>query len=65
MNLYGGRPGLFHMYGMSRTPKDAENLEILDTLITSASNSLKGMVIDLKLRQLVQADPALTAWMMS
>ena len=65
MDLYGGRPGLFHMYGMSRTPKDAENLEILDTLITSASNSLKGMVIDLKLRQLVQADPALTAWMMS
>ena len=65
MDLYGGRPGSFHMYGMSRTPKDAENLEILDTLITSASNSLKGMVIDLKLRQLVQADPELAAWMMS
>ena len=65
MDLYGGRPGSFHMYGMSRTLKDAENLEILDTLITSASNSLKGMVIDLKLRQLVQSDPELAAWMMS
>jgi hypothetical protein len=65
MDLYGGRPGLFHMYGMSRTPKDAENLEILDTLITSASNSLKGMVIDLKLQKLVQSDPELAAWMMS
>lgn len=65
MDLYGGRPGSFHMYGMSRTPKDAENLEILDTLITSASNSLKGMVIDLRLHQFVQSDPELAAWMIS
>lgn len=65
MDLYGGRPGSFHLYGMSRTPKDGENLEILETLITTASNSLKGMVIDLNLQQIVQSDPELAAWMAS
>lgn len=62
MDLYGGRPGSFHVYGMSRTPKDAENLDILDTLITTASNALKGVVVDLQLHALVEADPLLAAW---
>jgi hypothetical protein len=62
MDLYGGRPGSFHVHGMSRTPKDTENLEILDTLITTASNSLKGIAIDLELTEIIKSDPILSAW---
>jgi hypothetical protein len=29
MDLYGGRPGQFHLHGMNGTPKEGENLEIL------------------------------------
>ena len=37
MDLYGGGPGHFHLHGMSRTPKDLENLETINTLINSAA----------------------------
>jgi hypothetical protein len=65
MDLYGGVPGRFHLGGMLGTPKDNENVEILDTLVTTASNCFLGMVQDLDLRKLVQADPILRTWMQS
>jgi hypothetical protein len=64
MDLYGGRPGFFHVNGMRGTPKDRENLEILDTFITTASNTLKDMVVELQLDSLVKADPQLSDWML-
>lgn len=63
MDLYGGTPGRFHFAGMLGTPKDQENIEILDTLVTTVSNCFLGMVQDLDLRSLVQADPILRTWM--
>lgn len=63
MDLYGGRPGYFHLNGMSRTPKDVENIQILDSLVTAASNCFKAMTHDLKLHDLVKSDPRLKVWM--
>jgi hypothetical protein len=62
MDLYGGTPGGFHMNGMRGTPKDNENIEIIDTMITSASNCFKGMVQGLELKSIVSADPMLSEW---
>jgi hypothetical protein len=62
MDLYGGRPGRFHLRGMSGTPKDAENLEVLDTFLTVANTTFILMVQGLDLRSLVQSDPLLAEW---
>jgi hypothetical protein len=53
MDLYGGTPGRFHLAGMRRTPKDDENIEILDTMIRSASLCFMGLVQALKLQAIV------------
>lgn len=63
MDLYGGRPGRFHLDGMRGTPKDAENIAILDSMITMASLCLKGVVQGLKLHQIVSSDPVLVEWL--
>jgi hypothetical protein len=62
MDLYGGIPGRFHMNGMRGTPKDGENIKILDTMITSASNCFLGVVQGLNLRPLIGSDPMLAKW---
>lgn len=62
MDLYGGKPGRFHLNGMGGTPKDAENIETIDTMIQSASNTFKGMAQELELRSIVSADPMLIEW---
>jgi hypothetical protein len=62
MDLYGGRPGRFHLRGMSGTPKDAENLEIIRTCIVTAANAILSMVLHLHLRALVDSDPVLADW---
>jgi hypothetical protein len=62
MDLYGGRPGRYHLRGMSGTPKDRENLAMLDTFITTASNSFVLMIQGLNLRALIDADPVLAKW---
>jgi hypothetical protein len=62
MDLYGGRPGRFHLRGMSGTPKDHENLATLDTFITTASNSFVLMIQGLNLRALIETDPVLANW---
>jgi hypothetical protein len=47
---------------MSRTPKDAENLEVLDTLITTASLCFVGLAQGLQLRSVINSDPLLVRW---
>jgi hypothetical protein len=63
MDLFGGRPGRFHLRGMRGTPKDRENLEVLDTFITTASTTFAIMVQSIpKLRVAAMADPTLHRW---
>jgi hypothetical protein len=62
MDLFGGRPGHFHLKGMRGTPKDAENIETLDTLITSASNCFIQIAQALRLRDVVNAERILIEW---
>jgi hypothetical protein len=62
MDLYGGTPGHFHLYGMSNTPKDHENVELLETLSTTASNCFIGIVQALQLHSLVDSDQSLLDW---
>ena len=63
MDLYGGLPGRWHLRGMSKTPKDRENLETLDTFITTASTTFVIMVQGiLQLRELVLRQPQLRQW---
>jgi hypothetical protein len=62
MDLYGGRPGRFHLRGMSGTPKDAENIAMLDTFLAVADTTFILMVQNLDLRTLVRSDPLLAEW---
>ncbi len=62
MDLYGGRPGHFHLNGMRNTPKDLENLQMIDALITSASLCFVHLVQGLDLRPLLSGDPVLVDW---
>lgn len=63
MDLYGGTPGRFHLNGMRHTPKDRENIETLDTFITTASTTFVIMVQSIpELRTAVLSDPALYEW---
>jgi hypothetical protein len=62
MDLFGGRPGRFHLNGMRGTPKDLENIEIIDTLIKTASNCLVQIAQGLKLRSLIDSDKILADW---
>lgn len=62
MDMYGGRPGRFHLRGMSGTPKDAENLETLRSCIETATNAMVIMIQSLRLCDLVEADRVLKAW---
>jgi hypothetical protein len=62
MDCFGGRPGKFHLRGMSGTRKDAENLATIDSFITTASNSLIFIIQGLGMRALLQSDQALARW---
>lgn len=62
MDLFGGRPGRFHLRGMSGTPKDNENIAILGTVIVSASLCFMAVVQRLELYHLVSADRLLSNW---
>ena len=62
MDLYGGTPGRFHLHGMSGTPKDDDNLAVLETFIETASNTFVLMIQGLDLRTLVDGDSILAAW---
>jgi hypothetical protein len=62
MDLYGGRPGRFHLRGMSDTPKDLENVEIVATFIETASNTFIAIIQHLDLRGLIDSEPILASW---
>jgi hypothetical protein len=62
MDLFGGTPGKFHLRGMSRTPKDHENILVLTSVITSVSLCLKGIVQNLRLHAIIESDPILKRW---
>jgi len=62
MDLYGGKPGQFHVRGMSGTPKDGENLDTLATFAKTLSNTFVIMILGLNLDRLVKADPVVEAW---
>lgn len=65
MDLYGGEPGRFHLDGMRDTPKDGENLAMIDTFIDTAAISLKMIVSKLRLHQVFERDAALLVWFRS
>lgn len=62
MDLYGGRPGRFHLKGMRDSPKDRENLDVLNVYVVTASNCFALMVHSLGMKQLVLADPLTARW---
>lgn len=62
MDLYGGRPGHFHLNGMRNTPKDFENLQMIDALITSASLCFVHLVRAFDLMPLLAEDPIVVEW---
>jgi hypothetical protein len=63
MDLYGGRPGRWHLRGMSGTPKDRENLAVLDMFTTTASTTFVLMVQGIpELREKVLKKPPLRQW---
>ncbi len=64
MDLYGGRPGQFHLHGMNGTPKERENLETLQTYALTLMNCFVRMVQGLDLRCFVEADPVIGTWYM-
>lgn len=65
MDLDGGKPGHFHLRGMSGTPKDAESLEFIEAAVGTVANTLVQMVSRLKLHGLVDSDPVLSTWFRS
>jgi hypothetical protein len=63
MDLYGGRPGRFHLRGMSNTPKDIESIETLRTFVRTAWTTFKYMILEIDgLATLVLRDPELLNW---
>jgi hypothetical protein len=62
MDLYGGRPGQFHVHGMSGTPKDGEVLEQLAAFCDTMSTTFIIMIEQLDLRAIVEADPIVGNW---
>jgi hypothetical protein len=65
MDLYGGAPAHFHLRGMGGTPKDAENLAIIDSFVDTVSITFAQMVSYLRLHDLVERDPLLADWFRS
>ena len=58
--MSGNLAGRWHLHGMGQTPKDSENLEILDTFITTASTTFVIMVQGIpQLLELVLREPTL------
>jgi hypothetical protein len=62
MDMYGGRPGWFHVHGMSGTPKDGENLETLQMYAKTLMNCFVQMIRGLNLGRFIKADPVIEAW---
>jgi hypothetical protein len=65
MDLYGGVPAHFHLRGMRGTPKDGENLAIIDSSIETVSLTISQMVSEFRLHDLVEKDEVLGVWFRS
>lgn len=65
MDLYGDIPGRFHLRGMGGTPKDAENLEIVETYFVSVSQCAHEMALKLDVEEQIIRDPIISEWMKS
>jgi len=62
MDMYGGVPEHFHLYGMHGTTKDDENIQVIATNLNTASLTFKKMVKELKLHHLLESDKFLLNW---
>jgi hypothetical protein len=62
MDLFGGSPGQFYLHGMNGTPKEGENLEVLQTFTATLSTCFVRMIQGLDLRHFVEADPVIGYW---
>lgn len=62
MDLYGGVPPHFHMKGMLGTPKDAENMAIVETFLETVSIALKFMVLKFGMIEEIRKNTRLLEW---
>jgi hypothetical protein len=62
MEMINGDPLSLHLNGMKGTPRDEENLDVLEAFVESVSNALKFMLVYMKLLDRLSHDPALTDW---
>jgi len=62
MDMYGGTPGRFHLRGMRDTPKDLENLEVLECYLASLENCFALMVHSLALKPAVATNKTTAVW---
>jgi hypothetical protein len=57
MDMFGGIPPRFHVRGMSGTPKDNENLEILECFLADISQTVRLMILCFGLVDQIKGDP--------
>ncbi len=61
MDMFGGRPGSYHLRGMGGTPKDDENAEIIQTYAVTVDQSIAGIAQHFQ-PAFLQTDPAMNLW---
>lgn len=61
MDLFGGRPGVFHLHGMRGTPKDAENTKIIETYATTVDQAIVSIARHFK-PPFLEGDAMFNAW---
>lgn len=62
MDMFGGRPGHFHMNGMSGTPKDNESLALVTSFTNSVSITLSMMIQKFDMIDTIKNIPELAHW---
>lgn len=62
MDMYGGAPPYFHMKGMSGTPKDTENLLIIENFTNSVALVLALMIQKFDMKRSLIKVPELAGW---
>jgi hypothetical protein len=62
MELFGGAPVCLHLEGMRGTPKDDENLEMIETFVETVSLALKILVVVIIRQSKVDFDPEVISW---
>jgi hypothetical protein len=61
MDLFGGRPAVFHLHGMRGTPKDTENAEIIATYATTVDQAISGIARHFA-PPFLEGDATINAW---